>query len=93
MSRYLRPVDDFLQDPVIAGVDGHGRLASNVVNREAKAFPIGSAIIGTMPEVSYARYGKDNIRVCKVHRDKETGLQTVTEMTVRVLLEGDIEPS
>jgi urate oxidase len=43
--------------------------------------------------LSSARYGKDNVRVYKVHRDAETGVQTVTEMTVCVLLEGDIEAS
>jgi len=43
--------------------------------------------------VSSARYGKDNVRVYKVHRDAETGVQTVTEMTVCVLLEGDINTS
>jgi len=46
-----------------------------------------------MASVASARYGKDNVRVCKVHRDQETGVHTVTEMTVCVLLEGDIEPS
>lgn len=46
-----------------------------------------------MPRVSAARYGKDNVRVCKVHRDPSTGVQTVTEMTVCCLLEGDIETS
>jgi urate oxidase len=43
--------------------------------------------------VSSARYGKDNVRVYKVHRDAETGVQNVTEMTVCVLLEGDIGSS
>lgn len=38
-----------------------------------------------------ARYGKENVRVCKVHRDQQSGIQTVVEMTVSVLLEGDIE--
>ncbi|KAL1968571.1 hypothetical protein VTN77DRAFT_1781 [Rasamsonia byssochlamydoides] len=38
-----------------------------------------------------ARYGKDNVRVCKVHRDQKTGVQTVVEMTVCVLLEGEID--
>ncbi|CAM1510004.1 Fc.00g003390.m01.CDS01 [Cosmosporella sp. VM-42] len=46
-----------------------------------------------MPYVSAARYGKDNVRVYKVHRDASTGVQTVTEMTVCCLLEGDIETS
>jgi len=40
-----------------------------------------------------ARYGKDNVRICKVLRDQETGVQTVVEMTVCVLLEGEIEAS
>jgi urate oxidase len=40
-----------------------------------------------------ARYGKDNVRVYKVHRDQKTGVQTVVEMTVCCLLEGDIETS
>ncbi|OJJ46683.1 hypothetical protein ASPZODRAFT_132794 [Penicilliopsis zonata CBS 506.65] len=44
-------------------------------------------------QVAAARYGKDNVRVYKVHRDESTGIQTVVEMTVRVLLEGDIETS
>ncbi|KAI5457727.1 hypothetical protein BGZ63DRAFT_364301 [Mariannaea sp. PMI_226] len=46
-----------------------------------------------MPYVSAARYGKDNVRVYKVHRNAETGVQTVTEMTVCCLLEGEIESS
>lgn len=46
-----------------------------------------------MPAVSAARYGKDNVRVYKVHRDQASGTQTVTEMTVCVLLEGQIEES
>ncbi|PGG99616.1 uricase [Helicocarpus griseus UAMH5409] len=40
-----------------------------------------------------ARYGKDNVRVYKVHRDQETGVHTVVEMTVCVLLEGEIDTS
>ncbi len=44
-----------------------------------------------MPRVSYAEYGKDNVRVYKVQRDAQTGVQSVTEMTVRCLLQGDIE--
>lgn len=47
----------------------------------------------TMSSLAAARYGKDNVRVYKVHRDEKTGLQTVVEMTVCVLLEGDIETS
>ena len=46
-----------------------------------------------MPSVTAARYGKDNIRVYKVHRDEASGSQSVTEMTVCVLLEGEIETS
>jgi len=46
-----------------------------------------------MATVASARYGKDNVRVYKVHRDEKTGVQTVTETTVCVLLEGDIEAS
>lgn len=40
-----------------------------------------------------ASYGKDNVRVCKVHRDQQTGIQTVVEMTICVLLEGEIDVS
>jgi len=43
--------------------------------------------------VASARYGKDNVRVYKVERDEKTGVQTVTEMTICVLLEGAIETS
>lgn len=46
-----------------------------------------------MPRLASARYGKDNVRVYKVQRDEATGTQTVTEMTVTCLLEGDIETS
>lgn len=46
-----------------------------------------------MASVAAARYGKDNVRVYKVERDAKTGVQTVTEMTVCVLLEGAIETS
>ncbi|KAL1878836.1 hypothetical protein VTK73DRAFT_7489 [Phialemonium thermophilum] len=44
-----------------------------------------------MPSLASARYGKDNVRVYKVHRDQDTGVQTVTEMTVCCLLEGAID--
>lgn len=47
----------------------------------------------TMSTVAAARYGKDNVRVYKVHRDQKTGVQTVVEMTVCVLLEGEIDTS
>ncbi|CCU76707.1 uricase [Blumeria hordei DH14] len=46
-----------------------------------------------MSSITTARYGKENVRVCKVERDKRTGVHTVTEMTVKVLLEGAIESS
>jgi len=46
-----------------------------------------------MAYVASARYGKDNVRVYKVEKDEKTGVQTVTEMTVTVLLEGAIETS
>ena len=46
-----------------------------------------------MPQLASARYGKDNIRVYKVERDEATGTHTVIEMTVCVLLEGEIEIS
>ncbi|KAA8573008.1 hypothetical protein MFRU_027g00790 [Monilinia fructicola] len=46
-----------------------------------------------MASIASARYGKDNVRVYKVERDEQNGTQTVTEMTVCVLLEGAIEPS
>ncbi|KAL8884669.1 MAG: hypothetical protein Q9215_007332 [Flavoplaca cf. flavocitrina] len=46
-----------------------------------------------MVKLSAARYGKDNIRVYKVHRNNEAGTQDVVEMTVGVLLLGDIETS
>ena len=46
-----------------------------------------------MASIAAARYGKDNVRVYKVDRDAKTGVQTVTEMTVCVLLEGAIETS
>lgn len=46
-----------------------------------------------MASIASARYGKDNVRVYKVERDAATGVQTVTEMTVCVLLEGAIDIS
>ena len=46
-----------------------------------------------MATVTAARYGKDNVRVYKVDRDEKTGIQTVTEMTVCCLLEGEIDTS
>lgn len=46
-----------------------------------------------MASIASARYGKDNVRVYKVERDPATGVQTVTEMTVCVLLEGAIDVS
>jgi urate oxidase len=46
-----------------------------------------------MPQLQAARYGKDNIRVYKVHKDEATNTQTVVEMTVCVMLEGEIDSS
>jgi urate oxidase len=46
-----------------------------------------------MAQVSYARYGKDNIRLYKVEKDAKTGVQSVVEQTVCILLEGDIDTS
>ena len=46
-----------------------------------------------MPTLTAAKYGKDNIRVAKVDRDASNGTQTITEMTVCVLLEGEIDTS
>lgn len=46
-----------------------------------------------MAILSAARYGKDNVRLFKVHRDEAAGTQSVTEMTVSCLLEGQIEES
>jgi urate oxidase len=43
--------------------------------------------------LSSARYGKDNIRLYKVDKDEKTGTQTVVEMTICILLEGDIDTS
>jgi len=43
--------------------------------------------------LSSARYGKDNIRLYKVDKDEKTGTQTVVEMTICTLLEGDIDTS
>ena len=43
-------------------------------------------------QLSYARYGKHNVRLFKFRRE-ENGVQHVTEMTVCTLLEGDIEES
>lgn len=44
-----------------------------------------------MPQLASAQYGKDNIRVYKVHRDEKNGTQTVVEMTICVLLQGEID--
>lgn len=46
-----------------------------------------------MPYISTASYGKENVRVLKVTRDPDTGVQAVTEMTVCCLLEGAIDSS
>jgi len=46
-----------------------------------------------MSQLTHARYGKDNVRLYKVDKDPNTGVHTVVEQTVCVLLEGDIETS
>lgn len=46
-----------------------------------------------MSQLHKASYGKDNVRVYKVHRDQKSGIQTVVEMTICVLLEGEIDVS
>ena len=46
-----------------------------------------------MSQLSYARYGKDNVRLYKVDKDPKTGTHTIVEQTIRILLEGDIETS
>ncbi|KAL4871903.1 uricase [Aspergillus spectabilis] len=46
-----------------------------------------------MSTVAAARYGKDNVRLYKVEKNQETGVQTVIETTVCVLLEGEIDTS
>jgi urate oxidase len=46
-----------------------------------------------MARVAFAEYGKDNVRICKIERNAETGVHTVTEMTVCCVLQGDIETS
>jgi len=43
-------------------------------------------------QVSYAKYGKDNVRVFKVQK-RADGTQDVFEFTVCSMLEGDIETS
>ncbi|KAI5778924.1 hypothetical protein EDC01DRAFT_325265 [Geopyxis carbonaria] len=44
-------------------------------------------------KVTAARYGKDNVRLYKVEKNESTGMHTVTETTVCVLLEGEIQTS
>jgi urate oxidase len=44
-----------------------------------------------MSQLSFSRYGKDNIRLYKVDKDPKTGIHKVIEQTVRILLEGDID--
>lgn len=46
-----------------------------------------------MARLAYAKYGKDNVRVYKRDIDQATGAQTVTEMTVCCLLEGNVDVS
>ena len=44
-------------------------------------------------QLQYAKYGKDNVRVLKVHRDPASGTQDVHEFVVKTMLEGEIETS
>jgi hypothetical protein len=37
-----------------------------------------------MSQLSYARYGKDNVRLYKVDKDPKTGIHTIVEQTVRI---------
>jgi urate oxidase len=46
-----------------------------------------------MPQLAAARYGKDNIRIYKVEKDPKTGVHTVFEGIVCILLEGEIDTS
>lgn len=66
-------------------------LSSAIYLSPISAYPPISTF--NMSALAAARYGKDNVRVYKVHRDEKSGIQTVVEMTVCVLLEGDIETS
>jgi urate oxidase len=44
-----------------------------------------------MSQLSFAKYGKDNVRLYKVDKNEQTGVHTVIEQTVCTLLEGDID--
>lgn len=44
-------------------------------------------------QLAAARYGKDNVRLFKVERNPTSDVQTVVEMTVCVMLEGEIDAS
>ena len=46
-----------------------------------------------MVQLQSAEYGKDNVRVYKVHKDESTGVHEVVEMVVCVLLQGEIDVS
>ena len=46
-----------------------------------------------MTKLEAAQYGKDNIRVYKVHKDEKTGIHEVWEGVVCVLLQGEIDVS
>lgn len=46
-----------------------------------------------MYNLTSKKYGKDEIRVYKVHRDASTGVHEVYDMTLTVMLEGDIDIS
>lgn len=44
-------------------------------------------------QLNYAKYGKDNVRVMKVHRDLAKATQDVYEFVVKTTLEGEIDTS
>ena len=46
-----------------------------------------------MYELVETRYGKDVVRLYKVHRDKDSGVHDVCEMTLTIMLQGDISAS
>lgn len=81
-------VDSFPANRLIAPI--HGLDSNTFISLR---FPYHYPEVNMPSRLSAARYGKDNVRVYKVHRNPETGVQTVYEMTVCVLLEGEIGES
>lgn len=68
---------------------------STAQNRERRQTRKVDRAIVVMAQLSYARYGKDNIRLLRkaIPDPSNPSYQTVTELTVCTLLEGDIETS